>query len=106
MKTITILAALLAAAVTATPAAAQQPPARVAVSYADLDLATAADRRALDLRIVHAVNAACGEASPADLRGQSAARICRAELSGRAAAQLEVALAERRRGAAAILAAR
>ena len=108
MKTITTLAALLAAALTIVPAAgqAQQSSRIAAVSYGDLDLGTQKGRRVLDLRIVHAVNAACGEASPADLRGQNQARECRLALRAEAAAQREVALAAWRGGAARELAAR
>lgn len=107
MKTTTILAALVAAAFALPVAAEAQPPARsMMVGYSDLDLGTEAGRRTLDLRIGHAVNAACGEASPADLRGQNGARACRAALRAQAAAQRDVALAAWRRGSAALLAAR
>jgi UrcA family protein len=107
MKTLTTLATLVAASLAILPAAAQaQAPSRVvAVNYADLDLGSDAGRRTLEQRLTRAVNTACGEASPADLRGQNAVSACRAALHAEAAAQRDIALASRR-GASTILAAR
>ena len=49
------------------------------VPTADLDLGSAAGRKALDRRIGRAVNELCGQASDADLVGLNAVRECRAE---------------------------
>lgn len=108
MKTTTTFAALIAASIAILPATAQaQAPGRiVAVGYADLDLGTDAGRRALDQRLARAVNTACGEASPADLRGQNDVRACRAELHASVAAQRDTALAAVRGSAQTVLAAR
>jgi UrcA family protein len=83
-----VTAGLVAAGITALsgigqPAHAQQAPAptrTVAVHYGDLDLASPAGRDALGHRISQAVRAACGTASPADLRGQNLAAACRRDL--------------------------
>ena len=110
MKTLINLAGLLAGAVTAASgighAASAQPPAvqTVAVHYGDLDLRSAAGRSALDYRIRHAVRTACGEASPADLRGQNLAAACRADLTTSLTRQRD--LAATRRGSPATLVAR
>ncbi len=82
-------------------------PRTVAIHYGDLDLGSAAGRASLDHRIRHAVRAACGEASPADLRGQNQAATCRDDLIAGLAEQREAALASAaRRGSPAILVAR
>lgn len=79
MKTVmTIAAALLASA---TPALAQGSTHSVAVHYGDLNLASADGRATLDSRLRQAVRTACGEPSPADLRGQNRAAECRADLN-------------------------
>lgn len=79
MKTISILAAALLAG--ATPALAQPATHSVAVHYGDLDLASADGRATLDSRLRQAVRTACGDPSPADLRGQNRASDCREDLT-------------------------
>lgn len=106
MKT-TILAALVAASLSAMPAFAQDPaPVRVTISPAGLDLTTAEGRAALDLRLVHAVRAACGTPSPADARGQAKAADCLAGARASAATQREVFIAQATRRALPALASR
>jgi UrcA family protein len=79
MKTIlTIAAALLASA---TPALSQPATHSVAVHYGDLNLASADGRAALDGRLRQAIRTACGDPSPADLRGLNRAANCRADLN-------------------------
>jgi UrcA family protein len=97
MKTFTIAAALVAAslaAVTAAPAHAQQPGSepRIAVSYSDLNLATAAGRAALELRLLHAARTACGLPSPADAQGAIRLHACVQELRAAAAGQVRSAV--------------
>ena len=95
MKTFTLAAALIAAGLAAAPAWAQagaQPP-RIVVSHADLDLATAAGRAALDLRLLHAARAACGTPSSADPLGRAGHDRCVAETRAAAAAQRDAAIA-------------
>jgi len=80
LKPILFAAATLAAAVTASPVFAR--PANVEqriVSYADLDLSSAAGRARLDRRILAAVRDLCGEAPSFDLARRRAARECIAE---------------------------
>ena len=106
MKT-TILAALVAASLSATPAFAQDPATvRVTISPAGLDLTTAEGRAALDLRVVHAVRTACGTPSPADARGRTKAADCLAEARTAAAEQREVLIAQAMRGAGTSIASR
>ena len=102
MKTL-ILAALVAAAIPAMPALAQDAPRTVAIAYGDLDLGTAQGRARFDLRVLHAARAACGTPSPADLRGRIKQDECVAEIRAAAAPQRDalVALASRRAGSAA-----
>lgn len=110
MKTL----ALLAAAALATTAASLPAPAvaqpgsgpRVAVSYADLDLGTAAGRAALDLRLLHAARTACGTPSSADPLGQARLDACVAEARAAAAAQRDAAIALASRRAPPALASR
>jgi UrcA family protein len=99
MKTLTILAALLGGALVSASGighvALAQPPAvqTVAVHYGDLDLGSAAGRETLGHRIRHAVRTACGEPSPADLRGQNRASACREDLTASLAGQRDAAFA-------------
>ncbi len=91
MKTIlTIAAALLASA---TPALSQGSTHSVAVHYGDLDLASAEGRATLDSRLRQAVRTACGDPSPADLRGQNRAADCRADLTRGLAERLDAVYA-------------
>lgn len=98
MKTLLTLALILAASVAtlqAAPASAQGVPsqATLAVSYADLDLRTEAGVRALDRRILTAVQQACGPTSDFDLAGRNRIRACRAEALERLSAQRQTAIA-------------
>ena len=100
MKTIASLTTIAAALIAASLAAAPSPafaqtggPDRIVVSHADLDLATATGRAALDLRLLHAARIACGTPSPADPRGRANADQCVAEARAAAAAQREAAIA-------------
>ena len=105
MKTIapltTIAVALFAASLAPASASAQVTgPRQIAVSHADLDLATANGRARLDLRLLHAARAACGIPSPADLRGRAKLDACVAETIAAAAARRDaaIALAQRQSG--------
>ena len=94
MKTLLITFAFAAAFVTANPAAAQTPANRTAaVSTAGLDLSTERGQRALELRIVHASSELCGTPSPADPRGRSKLKECRAELQTSAVEQARILIA-------------
>lgn len=81
MTKFTIFAlAMLASAVTITPAIAAEPAAGIAiVSTADLDLSNAHDVRTLDRRLTIAIVEACGDASNVDLAGRNEVRACRAD---------------------------
>lgn len=92
MKTL-LLTASFAAVGIVSPVSAQPAPARMAVSTAGLDLATAAGQHELDLRILHASSALCGTPSPADGRGRAAYEQCRAEARATAATGRARALA-------------
>ena len=79
----------------------------VAVHYGDLDLASQDGRAALSHRLRQAVNAACGNASSADLAGQNRAAACRRDLHASLANQRDAAFAAARpTGAPAVLLAR
>lgn len=113
MKTLTILAALIGAGVTAASgighvAHAQQPATQtVAVHYGDLDLASADGRSTLEHRIRHAVRAACGTASSVDLEGQNLVSACREDLTASLSRQRDaVYAAAARSGTPATLVAR
>ena len=97
MKTL-LLAASIAALGIASPVLTQPDtvPARAAVSTAGLDLATAAGRQALDLRILHAASALCGTPSAADRAGRAAFETCRADaIASAAGASTRLAIAAR-----------
>lgn len=85
--------------ITPTVAEAQEPQMRI-VATADLDLATAAGRKALDTRIARAAIELCGTASDADLAGANDVRDCRGQAIASARAQAA------RRGVPIVLAAR
>lgn len=110
MKTLSpcavLAAAIVAASLAAAPAFAQAGERRIAVGYADLDLATAEGRAALDLRVLHAARTACGTPSPADPRGLGRLEACIAEIRAGAAARIEAAVALARRQARSTLAGR
>jgi UrcA family protein len=80
LKPILIAAATLAAALTASPVLAKRiaPEVRT-VSYADLDLSSAAGRARLDRRIDASVRDVCGDAPSFDLARRHAVRECIAE---------------------------
>jgi UrcA family protein len=95
MKTLLTISAA-AAALIASPAAAQSPipvDAQLVVSYADLDLSTEAGVRTLDRRILTAVQQACGASSDFDPAGKNRIRECQAETLAQARAQRDVAIA-------------
>ena len=112
MKNFALAAAALAAVALATalpaaPAAAQsgtQQP--VTVRIADLDLATAQGRTALNLRLLRAARTACGTPSPADPLGAANLDACVADVRAAAAGQIESAVALARREAPPVLATR
>ena len=90
-----LLAAIVAAALTTAPAIAQNlsPHAEtVTVRTAGLDLASADGRQRLDRRIRAAVAEACGIPSSADLQGHAKVEDCRADLRSRIAPLREAAL--------------
>ena len=73
----------------ASPALAAPPEARTRiVSYADLNLASAAGRARLESRIERAVRAVCGSPIVWELRSFDRVQECRAEARADAAAQL------------------
>ena len=80
LKPILFAAAALASAVTASPvfAKAISPEVRI-VSYADLDLTSAAGRSRLEHRIQAAVREVCGEAGASNLARRQAVRECLTE---------------------------
>ena len=80
----TLLAGAAGPAFAAPPAPAAQ--TRI-VSYADLDLSSAAGRARLDQRIGAAVRAVCGRAAPTDLNGLVQVQACREETLADATAQ-------------------
>lgn len=97
MKTL-VVAAVLAASLSAAPALAQNDaPIRIVISPAGLDLTTAEGRAALDLRVLHAARSACGTPSSADAQGRSKAEACVSDLRLAAAARTGemIAAAER-----------
>ena len=73
-----LVAGLVNVGVAAVPAVAQAPQG-VAVSYADLNLASTAGRHILDRRIANAAEQLCGRFSPVDLYFAAAVQACRAE---------------------------
>ena len=96
--------ALISSSAFIAPTVAQAPEVRV-VATADLDLGTAAGRKALDTRIARAAIELCGAASDADLAGANDVRACRDSAIAEAKAQVEQRLATRR-AAPIVLAAR
>jgi UrcA family protein len=89
----TVPLALIAAAIAATPAAADQ---GRRVSYADLDLTSESGIATLDARIDRAVRQICGSASPSDLRGRHYVQRCRTETRASVQARRSDALAQAR----------
>lgn len=97
MKTLIPLVLILCPA--ALPLAAQaQPQERtsiVRVSYADLDLSRAADRKALDRRLARALDTVCGTVRPGFLNPAPESLRCQAEAKRAVAAARQQALAQR-----------
>jgi UrcA family protein len=82
------LAAALAASFPAAPAVAFDPPARQAVSYADLDLSRPADVARLRRRIASALENVCGSYATSQSWDEHEIARCRAAARPRADAQL------------------
>ena len=110
MKSFALIAAATLAtalAAPATPASAQiGAPEPVTVRIADLDLSTARDRAALDLRLLRAARTACGTPSPADPHGARDRDACVTEARAAASAQVQSAIALAARRAPRVLATR
>ena len=70
----------------------------VLVGYSDLDLASAAGRRALDSRIAVAVESVCSAGESLDLRFNSLGRACRDEAFAAAQPQRDAAIGGQRTG--------
>ena len=95
MRSLLILAAIMAALVAA-PAIAQnlsEAPATILVRHADLDLATPGGIAMLDRRIRAAVEEACGATSDADPAGKNRVVDCRKTRLAEARSQRERVLA-------------
>lgn len=73
-----LVAGVLNLGIAAAPAVAQAP-AGIAVSYADLNLASQAGRASLDARIAGAAARLCGFATPVELGWAAAVDSCRSE---------------------------
>ena len=67
----------------------------LAVSIADLDLASASGQKAFDHRIGRAVVELCGQAADVDLAGRNAVRKCRADTLAQAHKEKDQRLALR-----------
>jgi UrcA family protein len=82
LKPLLFAAAALASAVSVSPVFAKpvSPQVRI-VSYADLDVSTAAGQARLERRIQAAVRDVCGEAASVDLARRQAVRECITETS-------------------------
>lgn len=76
------------------------------VRTADLDLASADGRRALDRRLAAAARDVCGQASDADLAGRNDVRACRVDVLARARADSTILLAAARNPVIAVTASR
>ena len=86
------------AALRAAPALSQDISTSI-VRTADLDLASAEGRKALNHRLSIAARDVCGVASDADLEGKNDVRRCRADVLARAHAERDQILAGRIDGA-------
>ena len=89
-------ALITAAAIKAAPALAEPAGAPVAVTIvhtSDLNLASAAGQRQLDLRLSRAAREVCGIASDADVKGKNAARQCRNAVLAAARLKAEAVIA-------------
>jgi UrcA family protein len=99
LKTIPALAALVAAAALVVPTVSLAfDTDSVRVSYADLDLATAAGETMLQHRIVIAARTVCGFADPRDLNYVRAVSDCRTETIADVQPAFEAAVAAQHHG--------
>lgn len=89
LKIIAVSALVTAAAIKAVPALSEPAPVQnvSVVRTADLDLATAGGRAALDHRLVVAAYEVCGTAADVDLAGQNQVRACRLDVLAKARSQ-------------------
>jgi len=89
LKIMLASALITAAALKAAPALAEPRGAGTAVSVvrtSDLNLASAAGQRQLDIRLSHAAREVCGTASESDLGGRNDVRKCRGDVLAKARA--------------------
>jgi UrcA family protein len=93
-KTILVTAALVAAFACA-QAPAQTAPARLSISYADLDLSRPADRARLNRRIANAMETVCG--SYADAPPYQEREIARCRAGARTNVDVQLAALQTRR---------
>lgn len=84
-----------------TPALAREDPMTARVSYADLNLTSAAGQKALDSRVRRAVRTVCGDTSAKDLAGSRIVRTCQKRAFASARPQVMIALAKANRQASA-----
>jgi len=70
----------------------------VTVGYGDLNLASAAGRRALDNRIDAAIDLVCSDGDSAELRAHALQRACRVEATAAALPQRDAAIGGQRTG--------
>lgn len=89
--------AALAALMPLVPAQAEVSHNTTTVAFRDLDLASAKDRKALDLRIYRAAVEVCGAASDLDLTGQNDVRKCRTQTANAARTTVDTQVAQRNR---------
>ncbi|HWH22495.1 MAG TPA: UrcA family protein [Allosphingosinicella sp.] len=97
-----IMFAVALVSAVAIPATAHAQDRSVAVSYADLDLTSAAGVAQLDRRISGAIGRVCGKADHLDLEAITDLRSCRASAQARVSEQRAIALAAARRGGPAL----
>ena len=88
------IASLLALAAFAQPALAGSETGDVIVSYADLDLTTAAGQTTLDQRLGRAIRQICEPNAPRTARTNAAVRECIAEKRAEVASARSLAVAE------------
>ena len=89
LKIIAVSALATAAVIRAVPAFSAPAPVQnvSVVRTADLDLASASGRAALDHSLVIVAHDVCGTAADVDLAGQNQVRACRADVLARARAE-------------------
>ena len=94
LKIVLTSALITAAAIKAAPVLAEPADTTIAVSVvqtSDLNLATAAGQRQLEVRLARAAREVCGSASDADLSGKNAVRECRDTVLAKVRAQGQLA---------------